>query len=138
MILVAPNAWLQPNEFYRWFLVVYQVGVFSSRSVAGFLKPRQTYWAPIAQFFNVCFFMYVATRSGPTSAWIIFIMVFTLGAVGGICFTHTFRRLIKELPPNQHKFSLGMLTIAESSGIAIGGLIAINVHNILCGKFFLQ
>lgn len=109
---------------------------FSSRSLGSFLKPRRTWWATILQISNACYFMYVVTSSHPTSAWVIFIFVFVLGCVGGICYVHTFHRLLKELPPNQHKFSLGMITIAESIGIAIGGFTAIALHNLLCGKLF--
>lgn len=119
---------------YRWFLVTYQIGVFTSRSLGAFLKPRRTWWAAIVQFLNFVFFMYVAVKAEASSPWIIFIFVFWLGVVGGLCFVHTFHRLIKELPSNRHKFSLGMITIAESFGIAIGGATAILIHNILCGK----
>lgn len=119
---------------YRWFLVTYQIGVFTSRSLGAFLKPRRTWWAAIVQFLNFGFFMYVAATVQASNPWIIFTLVFWLGVVGGLCFVHTFHRLIKELPANQHKFSLGMITIAESCGIAIGGSTAILIHNILCGK----
>lgn len=119
---------------YRWFLVIYQIGVFTSRSLGAFIKPRRTWWATIVQFLNFVFFLYVAASLQASNPWIIFIVVFWLGIVGGLCFVHTFHRLIKELPVNQHKFSLGMMTIGESFGIAIGGSTAILIHNILCGK----
>lgn len=121
---------------YRWFLVTYQIGVFTSRSLGAFLKPRKTWWATIFQFLNFSFFMYVAAKAQASNPWLIFIFVFWLGVVGGLCFVHTFHRLIKELPANQHKFSLGMITIAESFGIAIGGSTAILIHKILCGTVF--
>lgn len=126
---------LPPESQYRWFLVTYQIGVFTSRSLGAFLKPRRTWWATVVQMFNFIFFMYIVTTSTSPNSWVIFFFVFELGAVGGICFVHTFHRLVKELPPNQHKFSLGMITIAESFGIATGGSTAILIHNILCGKF---
>lgn len=126
---------LSPDSQYRWFLVTYQIGVFSSRSLGAFLKPRRTWWATIVQMLNFCYFMYIVTTSSIPNAWIIFFSVFELGVIGGLCYVHTFHRLVKELPPNQHKFSLGMITIAESFGIAIGGSTAILIHNMLCGKF---
>lgn len=45
----ARDSWLEPQSQYRWFLVVYQIGVFSSRSLGAFLKPRRTWWASILQ-----------------------------------------------------------------------------------------
>lgn len=137
-MIYVQDTWLEPQSQYRWFLVVYQIGVFSSRSLGSFLKPRRTWWATVCQTFNACYFMYVVTTPSPPSAWIIFIFVFGLGVCGGICYVHTFHRLVKELPSNQHKFSLGMIIIAESFGIAIGGFTAIPIHNILCGNFFMN
>lgn len=126
---------LDSKSQYRWLLVTYEIGVFSSRSLGSFLKPRRAWWATIVQFLNFIFFMYVASIGQISYPWIIIIFVFWLGVVGGLCFVHTFHRLVKELPVYQHKFSLGMITIAESVGVAIGGATAILIHDILCGIF---
>lgn len=131
---VSIICWQFYFSFFSHRKVTYQVGVFSSRSLGGFLKPRRTWWATLVQFLNFCYFMYVVLTSHAPSSWTVFFFVFELGVIGGLCFVHTFQRLVKELPSNQHKFSLGMITIAESIGIAIGGSIAIVIHNILCGK----
>lgn len=48
---------------------------------------------------------------------------------------HSFLRVLEEIPSTQHKFSLGMLTIAESCGISLGGLLAVSIHNVLCQNF---
>lgn len=128
------DGWLEPSSQYRWFLVVYQMGVFSSRTLGSLIKPRKTWWATVVQISNACFFMYMASTMNVPSAWIVFIFVFGLGAVGGLCYAHTFQRLVRELPENRQKFSLGMMTIAESVGIAIGGSSAIPIHNFICGK----
>lgn len=129
------NTWLDHKSQYRWFLVVYQIGVFSSRSMGSLIAPRHTWWAPIVQFFNACFFMYEASVSQTTQPTLILSFVFCVGAVGGLTYVQTFQRLIIKLPKNQHKFSLGMMTIAESFGIAIGGLLAIPIHKSLCRRF---
>lgn len=129
------STWLEHESQYHWFLVVYQIGVFSSRSIGSLIAPKHTFWAPIVQFLNVCFFMYEASVSQTTEPTLIFIIVFCVGAVGGLCYIHTLQRLIIKLPKNQHKFSLGMVTMAESFGIAIGGFSAIPIHNLLCRRF---
>lgn len=133
-MLHVRDAWLPASSQYRWFLVVYQIGVFSSRSLGAFVKPRRTWWATIIQFLNACCFLYMAATMNVPSAWVVFILVFGVGTVGGLCYVHTFHRLVKELPSNKHKFSLGMIIIAESIGIAIGGFTAIPIHNIICGR----
>lgn len=128
------DAWLPPSAQYRWFLVMYQIGVFSSRSLGAFFKPRQTWWAIVLQILNASGFIYMTSSMNMPSAWIIFILVFGVGCVGGYCYVQTFHRLVKQLPVSQHKFSLGMITIAESIGIAVGGLSAIPIRNCICGK----
>lgn len=133
-MLHVRDEWLEPSSQYRWFLVVYQIGVFTSRSLGSLVKPRRTWWATFVQFANACCFLYMASSSNIPSAWIVFIFVFCLGAVGGVCYCHTFQRCVRELPPNHLKFSLGMIIIAESVGIAIAGFSAIPIHNIICGK----
>lgn len=129
------DEWLPPSSQYRWFLVMYQMGVFSSRSLGALLfKPRQTWWATIVQFLNACGFIYMTSSMNMPSAWIIFILVFGVGCVGGFCYVQTFHRLVKQLPVSQHKFSLGLLTLAESIGIMVGGLSAIQIRYSICGR----
>lgn len=120
---------------YRWFLVTYQVGVFSARTFGSLLPARSTWWAPIAQMLNAIFFIYAATAPKSTNIFVVFGFVFCLGCVGGICFVHSFMRVIELMPSSQHKFSLGILTIAESCGITIGGLFAVSIHNVMCKNF---
>lgn len=133
-MLHVRDAWLPPETQYRWFLVVYQIGVFTARSLGSLVKPCRTWWATFVQFINVCCFIYMAATMNVPKAWVILILVFGVGIVGGMCYIHTFHRLVRELPSNKHKFSLGMIIIAESIGIAIGGFIGILIHNIICGR----
>lgn len=126
--------WLPPASQYRWYLVMYEVGVFSSRTLGALFKPRQIWWLTIIQAANACGFIYMTASMNMPSAWIIFILVFGMGCVGGFCYVQTFHRIVRELPVSQHKFSLGMIAIAESFGIAVGGLSAIPIRSFICGK----
>lgn len=128
------DQWLPPSSQYRWFYVMYQMGVFMSRSLGALFKPRRAWWATILQGLNACGFIFMTSTLNIPSAWIIFILVFGVGCVGGFCYVHTFHRLVEVLPVSQHKFSLGMMTIAESFGIAVGGLSAIPIRHFICGK----
>lgn len=134
-MIYVRDIWMDHRSQYRWFQVAYQMGVFTSRSMGTLLKPRRTWWAPVVQCIITCYFMHEASTKQTASLYILFSLVFSVGIVGGLCFVHTFQRLIKELPKNQHKFSLGMITIAESVGVAIGGFLAIPIHDIICQKY---
>lgn len=120
---------------YRWFLVTYQIGVFTSRTFGSWLPARNTWWAPVAQFLNVAYFAYSAIVPMSTNMFFVFGFVFSLGCVGGICYVHSLLLVLERIPSPQHKFSLGILTIAESCGIAIGGLLAVNIHDLICQNF---
>lgn len=128
------DKWLPPSTQYRWFMVMYQMGVFSSRSLGALFKPRHTWWVTILQAVNAGGLIYMTSTMNIPNAWIIFVLVFEIGCVGGFCYVQTFHRLVKELPVSQHKFSLGMMTIAESFGIAFGDLSAIPIRHFICGK----
>lgn len=128
------DKWLPPSSQYRWFMVMYQMGVFTSRSLGALFKPRRTWGAIILQGLNAAGLIYMTSTMNIPSAWIIFIFVFGVGCVGGYCYIQTFTRLVKELPESQHKFSLGLLTVAESFGIAFGDLNAIPIRHFICGQ----
>lgn len=128
------DRWLPPSSQYRWFMVTYQIGVFTSRSLGALFKPRRMWWATLLQALNAAGLIYITLTMNIPSAWVIFIFVFAIGCVGGFCYVQTFHRVVKDLPVNQHKFSLGMLTIAESAGIAFGDLSAIPIRHFICGQ----
>lgn len=128
------DKWLPPSSQYRWFMVMYQMGVFTSRTLGALFKPRRTWWAIILQAMNAGGFIYMTSTMNMPNAWAIFILVFGVGCIGGYCYIQTFHRLVKELPMSHHKFSLGMMTIAESFGIAFGDSSAIVVRHFICGQ----
>lgn len=128
------DKWLPPSSQYRWFMVMYQMGVFTSRSLGALFKPRRTWGAIILQAMNAAGLIYMTSTMNIPSAWVIFIFVFGIGCVGGYTYVQTFHRVVKVLPVSQHKFSLGMMTIAESFGIAFGDLSAIPIRHFICGQ----
>lgn len=137
-MIYIDKSWLEQQSQYRWFLVAYQIGVFASRSMGSLLKPRRTWWAPVVQFANLSFFAYLAINLNPSNPFVVFSFVFGLGIFGGLCYCLTFHRLVKELPLYQQKFSLGLLTVAESFGTALGAILSIPIHALLCGKLFID
>lgn len=135
-MVYVKDIWLDHQSQYRWFLVVYQIGVFVSRSTGTLLSIHTIWWLPFLQSINVIYFILEVLYAKTPSIWIIFAMVFWVGSLGGLSYVHTICRLVNQVPHVQQKFSLGMVTIAESVGIALGGLITIPMHSILCRKIF--
>lgn len=66
------------------------------------------------------------------SIWIIFIIVFWEGLLGGCSYANTLNRLAIELPPPYKSFGLGVTIIGQTIGVVFAGLLAIPIHNIIC------
>lgn len=128
------DSFMDHESQFRWFQVVYQIGLFVSRTLGTLLPIQSVWWMTIAQFMNVLYFTFEVTYYHSTSIWTIFALIFLVGAAGGLSFVHTFWKLAKQLPQSHQEFGLGMLTIAESIGVALGGVISIPIHNILCKR----
>lgn len=112
--------------------MVYQIGVFVSRSSGNVIKMENLWWMPFFQFLNVFYFLFEVLFPFTPSIWMTFVFVFWVGMQGGLSYVNTFFRMVMEIPLSQQKFALGVVTIAESIGIVIAGFIAIPTHDALC------
>lgn len=127
-----PNIWINHQSQYRWFQVVYQVGVFVSRSSGNIIHLENMWWMPFWQFLNIFYFLFEVMFPFTPNIWISFVMVFWVGMQGGLAYVNTFFRMVKEVPVARQNFALAAVTVAESIGIALAGVIAIPVHDVLC------
>lgn len=93
-----PNIWLDHHEQYRWYQVVYQIGVFLSRSSVNLLVIHKLWLLAIFQFLNVIFFTFEAVYLFVPSIWIIFAAVLWEGLLGGAAYVNTFYRMSIEVP----------------------------------------
>lgn len=66
------------------------------------------------------------------SIWIVFIIVFWEGLLGGCCYVNTYNLISKEVPTRYKGFGMGITTIGGSSGIVLAGLLAIPIHAVIC------
>lgn len=129
-------SWLSHKEQYRWYQVDYQVGVLISRSSVNCFTIRRLWILPILQLINVILLLsqvlgnYFPT--GSAGLWIVLVIVFYEGLLGGAAYVNTFYKITKEIPEERREFSVGAVSIADSMGIAMAGAISIPVHNLLC------
>ncbi|GMT26332.1 hypothetical protein PFISCL1PPCAC_17629 [Pristionchus fissidentatus] len=125
---------LPPAAQYRWFQVLYQIGVFISRTLGG-IAP----WMPAVsilaglQLLNAGFLSAAAVKTTllPHFAAAAAIVLYE-GLLGGSAYVHTFRTMHKEIPPSRREFSLGFVSIADTGGILLAGVAAIPTHNAIC------
>lgn len=131
-VIYFPHIWLDQASQYRWLQVIYQVGVFVSRSSLSCFQTNQIWLMSILQFVNAIYFLAQAVFMTVPTIWIVFIIVFWEGLLGGCCYVNTYNRLSKELPIQYKSFGMGLTTIGQSSGIVAAGLMTIPLHRWIC------
>ncbi|KAE9548142.1 hypothetical protein FO519_008649 [Halicephalobus sp. NKZ332] len=119
---------------YRWYQVTYQLGVFISRSSAKVFPIHATFLPifGVLQMINaVIFFRDAMFRFIPHIS-IIFLMILYEGLLGGGAYVNTFRAVHKTITGSTREFSMSFVSISDSIGIVLAGLLAIPAHNYIC------
>ncbi|KAK6725876.1 hypothetical protein RB195_004291 [Necator americanus] len=121
---------------YRWYQVLYQFGVFLSRSsVKLFALPTWSlYLLPVLQASNFFFFFFEAIYWFVPSIGIIFGLIVFEGLLGGAAYVNTFDKIHKMVPPDVREYSLSVATVGDSIGINFAGFMSIPLHNFICGR----
>jgi len=128
-----PEIFLDKSEQYRWYQVTYQIGVFVSRSSVNIVKINQIWVMAVLQGINVIFFAFEAIYMFTPSIWIIFVLIFYEGLLGGGAYVNTFYRMSREVPATRREFSMGVVTLSDAVGITLAGFLAMPTHNWICG-----
>lgn len=131
-LIVFRNTKLTHKEQYRWLQVMYQVGVLISRSSVNIIQIRKLWLLPILQFANMAFIFLEAYLLFLPSFWIVVVVVLYEGLLGGAAYVNTFYRISKDVAPQHREFSLRIASLADSTGIALAGAVALPVHDAMC------
>ncbi|CAD5225358.1 unnamed protein product [Bursaphelenchus xylophilus] len=126
---------ISPKGQYRWYQVLYQLGVFISRSSVNIIE--LPYWGllvlPVLQFSNTIFFFFEAIFYFIPHIWVTFVVILFEGFFGGASYVNTFHRIHKDSDPRFREFNLAVASLADAVGIVLAGFSAIALHNyILC------
>lgn len=123
---------LDPHEQYRWFQALYQLGVFLSRSFACRLPYKAIWLLPVLQVINLGALLgEVSDHIFPT-IYISFALTLYEGLLGGSCYINSLRLLHQEMDGARREFSLAFVTVADSIGIALAGVVALPIHSGFC------
>uniref|UniRef100_T1JBF2 Battenin n=1 Tax=Strigamia maritima TaxID=126957 RepID=T1JBF2_STRMM len=133
-LIYFKDIWINHDEQYRWFQVDYQLGVFISRSSVNLFTINALWILPVLQFANlVVFLIEVQTRFLP-SIWLVFILILFEGLLGGAAYVNTYYKMRQKIPAEKLKFSMAVVPLADTLGIAIAGAIALPVHMFFCNQ----
>lgn len=120
------------RSFYPTYNAIYQAGVFLSRSSTPFFRVHHLYVPSLLQVVNLVLLSMHAMFNFIPSVWIIFVIVFWEGLLGGLVYVNTFAEIGDRVPEEEREFSLGATTVSDSAGICIAGLISMGLEVFLC------
>jgi battenin len=120
------------RSFYPTYNAIYQIGVFVSRSSTPFYRIHHLYIPSLLQVANLTLLTLHAMFDFIPSVWIVFIIVFWEGLLGGVVYVNTFAEIADRVPKEDREFSLGATTVSDSGGICIAGFLSMGWEVWLC------
>ncbi|KAL6734059.1 hypothetical protein Aduo_004641 [Ancylostoma duodenale] len=123
-----------PASQYRWYQVLYQVGVFVSRSSINCIQLNMLFIAlmPVFQLVNTAFFLLNAIYAFLPNFGVVCAIVLYEGLIGGGSYVNTFHHIHKKVDPSIREFALSTVSLADSVGIMLAAFVSIPVHNAIC------
>ncbi|KAI0859939.1 Batten's disease protein Cln3 [Xylaria cubensis] len=120
------------RDFYPMYGFLYQIGVFVSRSSIAFIRVRQLYLASIFQVGNLALLTLHSLFTFIPNVYIVFIIVFWEGLLGGAVYVNTFAEIMENVPLSEREFSLGATSVSDSAGICVASFISMAMEVWLC------
>ncbi|GAB7360336.1 hypothetical protein MBLNU230_g8295t1 [Neophaeotheca triangularis] len=120
------------RAFYPTYSALYQLGVFLSRSSLPFLRIRNLYIPTYLQIANFALLTSHALWPFIPSVWIVFVVVFWEGLLGGLVYVSTFAAVREEMGEDDREFSLGAVTVSDSAGICVAGFMGMALETGVC------
>ena len=68
------------------------------------------------------------------SVYIVFLVVFWEGLLGGAVYVNTFAEIMENVPEEEREFSLGATSVSDSAGICVAGFIGMVLEGALCRR----
>lgn len=123
------------RSFYPTYSFIYQAGVFIARSSLPILRLRHLYPPSFLQILNLFLLILQAMFDFLPNVWWVFVVVFWEGLLGGIVYVNTFAKILEEVKgeEGEREFSLGAVSVSDSGGIMVAGLLGMGVEVGLCG-----
>ncbi|KAL3445120.1 CLN3 protein-domain-containing protein [Aspergillus insuetus] len=120
------------RAFYPAYNAIYQVGVFISRSSTPFFRIHHLYLPSFLQIINLVVLTLHSLFDFIPNVYIIFIIIFWEGLLGGLVYVNTFAEIGDRVPREDREFSLGATTVSDSGGICIAGFLGMAFEVWLC------
>jgi len=118
------------EEAYKYLNLLYQCGVFVSRSTASFLKANLfTLWTmPVLQLAFLIFFIINADGTELLKGWILLLPAFFVGLVAGALYFSYFVILTRKLPKKLHELALSSACQATNIGMLFANVCSLYIQ----------
>ncbi|OTA90090.1 hypothetical protein M434DRAFT_398251 [Hypoxylon sp. CO27-5] len=120
------------RDFYPMYGFLYQLGVFISRSSIAFIRIKHLYLPSLLQVGNLVVLTLHALLPFIPSVYVVFIIIFWEGLLGGAVYVNTFAEIMQNVPASEREFSLGATSVSDSGGICIASFISMAMEVRLC------
>lgn len=120
------------RDFYPFYNFLYQLGVFVSRSSTPFVRVHRLYVPACLQMGNLGLLTAHALLDFIPSVYLVFVVVFWEGLLGGAVYVNAFAEIIENVPTAEREFSLSATSVADSAGICIAGFVGMAMEVRLC------
>ncbi|KAJ1920863.1 battenin CLN3 protein [Tieghemiomyces parasiticus] len=120
------------SDHYIYYQAIYQLGVFISRSSVRVFHIQRV-WVPSAlQIVTLGVFLSHALVPWIPSVWVIFVLIFWEGLLGGSTYVNAYYNVSKDVAPVYREFSMGVCGLGSSVGISLASFTAIGLQVALC------
>jgi battenin len=119
------------RQFYPFYALLYQIGVFISRSSTPFFRIHHLYTPTALQIVNLILLL-IHSLHAYFSFSVVCVIIFWEGLLGGAVYVNTFAEILDSVPTEDREFSLGATSVSDSAGICIAGLIGLVLEEQLC------
>lgn len=131
-LLFFRNTSLSHAQQYRWYQMLYQAGVFASRSSLRCFRIQFTWALALLQCFNLVFLLVDIWLSFLPSIYLVFLIVLYEGLLGGAAYVNTFHNIALETNDEHREFAMATACVSDTLGISLSGLLALPLHDFLC------
>lgn len=124
----------QYRDVYVTYSMLYQLGVFISRSSSAFVRIRRLYIPAALQLLNLALSIVQALYMVPfPNIYVLMLFMFYEGILGGLAYVNTFSLVLETVPHESREFAMGAVGMSDSGGIVIAGILSLWLETSLCG-----
>ncbi|XP_074787083.1 battenin [Athene noctua] len=128
-----PSSPMSPAQQYRSAQLLYQAGVFASRSAPRRLRPRRIGLLALLQLLLATFLLAAVAVNLLPGAGLLLALVAGEGLVGGAAYVGAIQNVEEQAEPRLRPPALTVVAGADTGGVALAGGAALGVHRIFCG-----